>query len=116
MEEQRARPRIVTNIEIVFREAGAFVKSYMLNVNNGGIFVKSDHPLPLDTVIGMRMQLPNDKEKMNLEGRVVWSNTKAKSFPAGMGIQFINIAPEHKDKISAFVEANLSEIKKRALF
>ena len=116
MEEHRTTPRVATNIEIVFREAGSFIKSYMLNVNNGGIFVKSDHPLPLDSVLALRIQLPHDKEKINLEGRVVWTNLKAKSFPAGMGIQFINISPEHKKKISAFAETNSAEIKKQSLF
>lgn len=114
-EERRAHPRVATNIEIVFREAGSLIKSYMLNVSNGGIFIKTDHPLALDTMVGLCIQLPGEKEKMNMEGRVVWANPKAKAFPAGMGIQFVNLSPEHKDKIKAFVEANLAEIQKRSI-
>ena len=68
MEEKRKSPRIDTKIEIVFREAGSFVKSYMINVSDGGIFIKTDKPLPLDSVLALRIQLPDDQEKMKMEG------------------------------------------------
>ena len=53
---------------------------------------------------------------MDIEGRVVWLRQASKSSPAGMGIEFINIAPEHKEKIGAFVAANLSQIREQAIF
>jgi type IV pilus assembly protein PilZ len=115
MEEKRTSPRIATNVEIVFREAGSFIKSYMLNVSNGGIFIKTDHPLPLDSVLALRIQLPDDKEKMDITGRVVLTNSKGKAFPLGMGIQFTAVAPAHKDRIAAFVAANLVQIQKLSL-
>ena len=110
-ENERESPRIATNIEIKFREKGSFVRSYMLNVNNGGLFLKTEKPLSIDAEVTMRIQLPDDPETMTVEGRVVWTNKKSKVFPLGMGIQFTQITPEHKDKIKAFVDANLKEIK-----
>jgi type IV pilus assembly protein PilZ len=111
VDNKRESPRLATNIEIKFRESGSFVRSYMLNVNNGGLFLKTEKPLHIDAEVTMHIQLPNDEETMTIEGRVVWTNTKSKVFPAGMGIQFSQIASEHKDKIKAFVDANLKEIK-----
>lgn len=110
-EKERESPRIATNIEIKFREKGSFVRSYMLNVNNGGLFLKTENPLSLDAAVTLRIQLPDDQETMTVEGRVVWTNKKPKVFPSGMGIQFTEIIPEHKQKIKAFVDANLKEIK-----
>ena len=110
-ETERESLRIATNIEIKYREKGSFVRSYMLNVNNGGLFLKTENPLSIDAEVTMRIQLPDDQETMIVEGRVVWTNKKPKAFPAGMGIQFTKIMPEHKDKIKSFVEANLKEIK-----
>jgi type IV pilus assembly protein PilZ len=111
VENKRESPRLATNIEIKFRETGSFVRSYMLNVNNGGLFLKTEKPLNIDAEVTMHIQLPNDQETMTIEGRVVWTNTKSKAFPGGMGIQFSQIMPEHKDKIKAFVDANIKEIK-----
>jgi uncharacterized protein (TIGR02266 family) len=107
----RESPRVTTNIEIKFRENGSFLRSYMLNVTNGGLFLKTEKPLCIDAEVTMQIQLPDDNENMTVEGRVVWTNIKSKTFPAGMGIQFTKIMPEHQEKIKAFVDANRSEIK-----
>jgi type IV pilus assembly protein PilZ len=111
VDNKRESPRIATNIEIKFREKGSFLRSYMLNVNNGGLFLKTEKPLPIDAEVTMQIQLPDDKEVMAVEGRVVWTNAKSKAFPVGMGIQFTKITPEHQEKVKAFVSANLKEIK-----
>ncbi len=109
--DSRESPRIATNIEIKFREKGSFVRSYMLNVNNGGLFLKTDKPLAIDAEVTMHIRLPDDQDTMTIEGRVVWTNAKSKVFPAGMGIQFTKILPEHQEKIKIYVEANRKEIK-----
>lgn len=118
MEENRTTPRIETNIDILFRESGAFIKSYMLNVSNGGLFLKTENPLPLDSPVTLRMKLPGDTEPMEIQGCVVWSNPRAKnnSFPSGMGIQFIKISPEYKQRIEAFVDQHRKDIKANSMF
>ena len=115
MEDKRTSPRVAPNIEIVFRESGSFIKSYMLNVSGGGIFIRTDRPLPLDSALAIKMQLPGDSEKMPVQGKVVWSNGHSKAFPAGMGIQFTEVAPGHKEKIDAFVQAHLQDIRKKSI-
>jgi uncharacterized protein (TIGR02266 family) len=115
IENARVSDRIATNIEVKFREKGSFVKSYMLNVNNGGLFLKTNNPLVIDDKVTMHIQLPDDKETMSIEGRVVWSNPKTKVFPAGMGIQFIKMLAEHQEKIKVYVDANRQEIQKLSL-
>jgi len=115
IEDERTSPRIATNIEILFREKGSFVKSYMLNVNNGGLFLKTDKPLAIDEEVTLHIRLPNDQETMIIEGRVVWTNPRSKVFPAGMGIQFKKLLAEHQEKIRIYVEANRLEIKRASM-
>ena len=114
-QDKRESPRIATNIEVRFREKSSFVRSYMLNVNHGGLFLKTERPLHIDAEVVMHVCLPDDQEIMKIEGRVVWTNAKSKAFPLGMGIQFTQILPAHQDKIKAFVDANLDEIQKLSL-
>jgi len=108
MEEKRqACPRIATNIRIAFQDSGAPVSSYILNLSSGGIFIKTDDPPPVDSTVSLRFHLPGDLEPINIEGRVVWIKQTGNSFPSGMGIEFTEISPLHKQKIHAFVESRI---------
>jgi len=89
-EDNRTNRRVETSIDILFRESGAFIKSHTLNVSNGGLFLETENPLPIDSVVTLRMRLPGETEPMEIQGCVVWSNPKGKNnaFPSGMGRQF----------------------------
>ncbi len=115
--ERREDERIDTNIEIQFKEKGSFTRSYMLNVSNGGLFIKTTQPLPLEAKVNLLVTLPETSEAMNIIGRVVWINPKAGDniFPPGMGIQFLDLSKEHKDIIKAFVDKHKAEIKERSI-
>jgi len=117
MDDKRKNIRVETNIDILFKESGAFIKSYMLNVSNGGLFLKTENPLQIDSLVTIRMKLPGDTENMEIQGCVVWSNPKGKNnaFPSGMGIQFVKMSPEHKKKIEAFVSQYTKEIKESSV-
>ena len=111
-EDKRLSPRVETNIEIMFKEKGSFIKSYMRNVSNGGIYIKTDTPLPVDGRVNLKMKLPDIAESMDIQGRVVWTNPKSgnNAFPPGMGIQFVTIRTDHKAVIDGFVEKHMREI------
>lgn len=103
-EDSRTNQRFETNIDVLYRESGAFIKSHTLNVSNGGLFLKTENPLPINSVVTLRMKLPGETEPMEIQGCVVWSNPKGKdnAFPSGMGIQFIGMNSERRIKIDVF--------------
>ena len=104
VENNRTNQRIETNIDILYSESGAFIKSHTLNVSNGGLFLETEDPLPIDSEVTLRMRLPGETEPMEIQGYVVWSNPKGKNnaFPSGMGIQFIGMNSEQRMKIDVF--------------
>ncbi len=116
-DDRRKSKRAVTKIEILFKELASFIKVYMLDVSNGGVFIKTDTPLPLDTPVFLRLKLPGDDEYLEIQGRVVWNNpTRRKnSFPRGMGIQFIEMSDQHAERIKSFVERFRGEIESTSL-
>lgn len=101
----------------MFKEFGAFIKVYMLNVTNGGLFIKTDTPLPLDAPVILNLKLPGETDIMEIEGKVIWINPKGRknSFPKGMGIQFIKMSDENKEKIESFVNKFQKEIQNHSL-
>jgi len=105
-------------IEIMFKEYASFIKVYMPNVTNGGLFIRTDNPLPLDTPIQLRMRLPEETEDIEVDGRVVWTFVKGskKAFlPKGMGIQFVNMRPEYSHKIKTIVDRFRKEIDRSSI-
>jgi uncharacterized protein (TIGR02266 family) len=106
-DKRQTGPRIVASIEISFENAGASVSSSILNLIRGGVFIKADNPLPIDSLLSLRFHLPGDPEAMDIQGRVVWIKQRSGVFPAGMGIQFMELSPSDQEKIQAFVESRM---------
>jgi type IV pilus assembly protein PilZ len=105
-------------IEIMFKEYASFIKVYMPNITNGGLFIRTDNPLPLDAPVKLRMRLPEDTQDLEVDGRVVWTFVKGskKAFlPKGMGIQFVNMRPEYAQKIKKIVDRFRNEIDRSSI-
>ena len=116
-QNKRVGVRATTKIEILFKEYGAFVKVYMLNVSNGGLFVKTETPLPLDSPVILKLKLPGEEDMIEIEGRVIWINPKGRknSFPKGMGIQFEKMSKESEKRIKQFVSKYQKEIQSHSI-
>ena len=64
--------------------------SYLSFVTNGALFVPSDRAQKLGDEVFIAVTLPNSSERLPMNGKVVWINSKAQSgrpvfrrFPAG---------------------------------
>ena len=113
----RTNERASVHMEVAYKESGSFIKSYIMNVNGGGLFIKTATPLPLDSKVTLSLTLPGDTEVMALEGIVVWTNPRGgkNSFPRGMGVKFLNIKSEHGEKINKLVKEHKKEIENFSL-
>jgi uncharacterized protein (TIGR02266 family) len=111
--EKRADPRTAVTIEIEFKEEIDFIKAYLLNISGGGIFIKIDEALLLDTVVHLRFTLPRDSRHIQAEGKVVWCNPKGGRgyFPKGIGIKFTKLDSDDAERIKAFVDKHYAEIE-----
>lgn len=109
----RTDERASVHMEVAYKESGSFIKSYILNVNDGGLFIKTETPLPLDSKVTLSLTLPGDTEIMEMEGVVVWTNPRGgkNSFPKGMGVKFLNLKSEHAKKINSLVKEHKKEIE-----
>ncbi len=109
MEDSRKTKRISVNLELISRNSGNCIDSFVMNMSSGGMFIKTNHLLPIDAEFALNLQLPDDPEIMAIDGRVVWTKSVSNASPAGMGIQFTNVLPDHEIKLSAFVKQNIEQ-------
>jgi uncharacterized protein (TIGR02266 family) len=89
----RRFPRYEVEIWVDFSTIDLVTSSYVLNLSEGGVFVKSDKPLPLDAEVDLILTLPTGVP-IKAVGRVVWNHDLAKEAPhgsRGAGIRFVDM-------------------------
>ena len=107
MAERRGTVRAVARIEVFDEKTHVervplFVSG---NVSAGGIFLITQEPYKPGTKLRIRFTLSDDPRPIETEGEVVWLRTRRESperLP-GMGVQFMKIANEDRERIRVFV-------------
>jgi uncharacterized protein (TIGR02266 family) len=117
MDERRVDQRAEVEVEVRYRAIQNFLAAYSGNISGGGLFIRTSQPHPLNQRVLLRFMLPGLDYRFEVGGVVVWSNTSPRSsFPAGMGIKFLQIAPEDGKRISEFVKnagMEMPKVKKK---
>ncbi len=66
----------------------------MGNLSEGGLFVRTQLPLPVGTEATLRFHLGDEGPEHEVKAVVVWGTNGAPASPAGMGLRFIEPAPD----------------------
>lgn len=91
-----------TCIEVAYGDGDTFLFSYMTNISEMGIFVRSEAPLPVGTLLTLRIGTGADPEVLELSGEVVWVNplrTDGAGLNPGMGIRFSELTAALREKV-----------------
>lgn len=112
-EEKRRDERVVAEIKIKFKATDEFVQEFAEDISKGGVFIKTNKPLPFDTPVRVLIEFP-DTTQIELDGKVVYvlkeEDAKAMLRSPGMGIQFVNISESDRAKLERFIE-EIKEMK-----
>ena len=113
--ERRQFVRIPKKFKLVYSTSKAFVESYLSNIGQGGIFVPTNAPLERGTQCNVKILLPDGKEEIEVFCEVVWQQKEEVVTPegkslAGMGVKFLNLSPEGKERIDALCKERKNEI------
>jgi len=108
--EKRVHKRAVVKVEITFRTGKQLMTSYMHNVSCGGLFIKTDKPLPLNTELELNFRLPNSYRLFKTKGLVVWVSPLGGKKPPGIGVQFREMSEEDAAYLEKVIE-KLAELE-----
>src|SRR5574338_258863 len=86
--ERRRSTRTPVVVRIEYATVDALFSDFTRNINEGGVFIETDAPAPLDSAVRLRFRLPGAREPLRVSGRVAWISTDAAGKPNGMGIEF----------------------------
>lgn len=106
MPDRRIELRAEVELEVHYRTAQEFLGAYSRNISGGGVFVRSQQPLPLNQKVLVRFTLPGITHRFEVHGVVVWASPAStrSSFPSGMGIKFMDVPAEDAKLLEGFVK------------
>jgi type IV pilus assembly protein PilZ len=107
LQDRRAHERVSTWLQVDITSGDTFLFAYITNISEMGIFVRSENPLPVGTVLRLRFS-PEHEPPLELPGVVVWINPMRPDGDnpnPGMGVRFLDLEPEQRERLVAMVRA-----------
>lgn len=90
----RNEVRAVKSLSLTFRDHQSFIAAYTTNISPGGLFIKTETPLPKGEQFQLKLQFPGLSVPLKINCEVAWSRTKEndeKKAP-GMGVKFCEMS------------------------
>jgi len=103
---KRKSDRLENELPVAYRSVDGFITDWVTNISKGGLFINSRTPLPVGTTVRLIIQLPDTPFPFDLTGRIVRviDENNAAAEPPGMGVEFVNITEDKRERIDRFVD------------
>jgi uncharacterized protein (TIGR02266 family) len=101
--ERRRSARTPVVVRIEYATVDALFSDFTRNINEGGVFIETDAPAPLDSEVHLRFRLPGARDALRVSGRVAWI-AGGSGKPSGMGIEFENLTDADRTRIDELVQ------------
>jgi uncharacterized protein (TIGR02266 family) len=89
---EREYQRIPYGVEVQFRTASSFLVAYSVNLSRGGIFLETEHDIPIGAEVTLRFGVPG-VGSIELVGTVTWRRGREDPEGApGLGIEFQDLS------------------------
>jgi hypothetical protein len=105
IKEKRTSPRLNTLVDVVYtlhNKAGGRVVSLAKDVSASGMKLLHQKKVQLDTLLDIKIDLPQQEGLISALGKVVWYKRKG-----GIGVKFLMIRPNDEQKHLDYIGKNL---------
>jgi len=101
---ERVSPRLSIQVSVDFHALKEFSVGTSVDISPRGIFVRTTQVLPSGQTLLVRFTLPGVDHTFKAVGRVIWSSaTDAEGYPAGMGVQFLDMSEDEQAAIEQYI-------------
>ncbi|MFL5409386.1 MAG: TIGR02266 family protein [Myxococcales bacterium] len=108
VEARRAFQRHPARFQVGFSSNKAFVVEYAENISAGGVFVHTEQPPQMDTIVTVSLHLPGNDVPVEAKAVVVHRVSKEEAGKGGkspgMGVQFVDSSDEFREAIDRAIE------------
>lgn len=102
----RQHPRYGVSIPVDCSTRELFFSNHVCNISRGGLFIRSDEPLPLGAEISLVLHLPGSDRSLFATGRVIWNydvEKKTSRVVAGSGIRFVGMTASDRTALESYL-------------
>ena len=100
-EERRKTRRADVVVRVQYATVDELFSEFSRNINEGGLFIETDAPSPLETLVQLQFELPGSPEPVKATGRVVRHAEAGE--PQGMAVEFEELDPDARERINQIV-------------
>jgi type IV pilus assembly protein PilZ len=103
--DRRQFARYETSISVDYSSGDTFLFSYIQNISEMGIFIRSDDPLPVGTMLTLRFH-PDSEQELEVNGEVTWVNPYrpfGDNLNPGMGVNFVDLSADLREQVVSLV-------------
>ena len=112
-QNRRSFPRHRSRFVVRFDSVQDFVLEYAANISAGGVFVATEFPPPMDSVISVTLELPGEAQPVIARAQVVHRVSAEEAAKgggqAGAGVQFIDADDSFREGIDRAIETILGK-------
>lgn len=106
--EKRDNARFEAQLDVSYGfDAPDSVSVCSVNISRGGVFVRTKQTLPVDSMLKIRINLPNAPTPIETKARVAWINRLGApvkpALPPGMALEFLEMKPEDTTLVSRYI-------------
>ena len=101
---ERSRPRVSVELPVQITNPILTTSGRAHNISRGGGYIEADCQIPLKTRVDLEIGLPEMGRSISPGGTVVWQREGGKPGLRGMGIEFVQIAPEEMRALTDFID------------
>lgn len=106
--EHQVNPQTPTKVRVVFRDAVHFYEALFLSFSKGGIFLKTESILPIDSLLTLKIELKRENIEFTVSGKVIWVNPReSQGRPAGLGVKFYKLSTIQRQILDDFMNGQV---------
>ena len=110
---RRSSPRYTARFAVRFATVQDFILEYAANISAGGVFVRTDSPPSMGSVVQVSLDLPGGGLPPNVKALVVHRVTpeqaRERDTMAGVGVQFIEVSDAFRERLDRAISHILGE-------
>ncbi|NVJ17792.1 TIGR02266 family protein [Myxococcus sp. AM010] len=111
--ERRSDDRIHADVKVTLQNAGIFTDHRIINLSSGGLFIATDKPLRLGTLVELTLRFDEPPRVLTLRSSVIWENSlEDGKNPRGYGLRLSHLRQEEKEFVQQYL-ARAKDLKKK---